>query len=418
MNTQSNIRNKKKTINDPVLGFNSLQSELLFDLMEHPYFQRLRRIKQLGLSCMVYPGANHTRFEHALGTTFLMQSAVASLQSKGVEITPEESEAVKVAILLHDIGHGPFSHALEYAIVDNLVHEQVSLLLMEELNIQFNGKLSLAIAIFKNEYHKKFLHQLVSSQLDIDRLDYLRRDSFYSGVAEGAISADRIIKMMNVTNNELVIEEKAIYSIEKFLISRRLMYWQVYLHKTVLSAEILLEKTLKRAKELALAGTDLFATPSLKIFLSNKISLANFNDKDQFMERDLLSIFAGIEDDDIIASIKQWQNHDDYILSHLAKSIINRKLYKVQIQSEPASEAWLNDIKEQVRKSYGVSNKELDYFVIQKEFTNKAYMANDNNINILMKNGEVKEFSRASDISLSNLSQVVRKYVTCFASYE
>lgn len=404
--------NKKKTINDPVLGFNSLQSDLLFDLMEHPYFQRLRRIKQLGLSCMVYPGANHTRFEHALGATFLMQQAIATLKGKGVEITDEESEAVKVAILLHDIGHGPFSHALEYAIVNDLVHEQVSLLLMEELNKEFDGKLSLAISIFKNEYHKQFLHQLVSSQLDVDRLDYLRRDSFYSGVAEGMISADRIIKMMNVQDNQLVIEEKAIYSIEKFLISRRLMYWQVYLHKTVLAAEILLEKTLKRAKELSLAGEELFATPSLEIFLKNKISQCNFLHQDEFMGRSLLNIFASIEDDDIIASIKQWQYHDDSILSHLSKCIINRRLYKVHLQSEPADAAWLANLKNEIKEKYGVQDSELNYFITQREYTNKAYIANDNNISLLMKDGSVRELSTATDISLSNLSQEVKKYAT------
>ncbi|MFV0505418.1 MAG: HD domain-containing protein [Bacteroidales bacterium] len=412
------MQNKRKTINDPVLGFNSLQSDLLFDLMEHPYFQRLRRIKQLGLSCLVYPGANHTRFEHVLGATFLMQSAIASLKDKGVKITADEAEAVKAAILLHDVGHGAFSHALEYAIVDGLVHEEMSLLLMEEMNLQFGGRLAMAIAIFKGEYHKHFLHQLVSSQLDVDRLDYLARDSFYSGVAEGTISADRIIKMMNVKDNQLVIEEKAIYSIEKFLISRRLMYWQVYLHKTVLSAEILLEKVLKRAKELALAGEKLFATPSLEIFLYNKISLANFMQKDKFMERHLLDVFASIEDDDILASIKQWQFHPDYILSHLSRCIVNRKLYKVQMHSAPVSASWLSEIKEHIKKQYGVDENELGYFVIEREFTNKAYIANDDNISILMKSGEVKEFSRASDISLSNLSQVVRKQVICFASYE
>ncbi|MFV0366692.1 MAG: HD domain-containing protein [Mangrovibacterium sp.] len=414
---QRNIQNKKKTINDPVLGFNSLQSDLLFDLMEHPYFQRLRRIKQLGLSCMVYPGANHTRFEHALGATFLMQSAVASLRDKGVDITDEESEAVKTAILLHDIGHGPFSHALEYAIVDNLVHEDVSMLLMEKLNEEFHGRLSLAIAIFKNKYHKRFLHQLVSSQLDVDRLDYLRRDSFYSGVAEGTISADRIIKMMNVQHNELVIEEKAIYSIEKFLISRRLMYWQVYLHKTVLSAEITLEKVLKRAKEIAMSGGEVFATPSLKLFLTQRISLQHFLPNEKASERHLLDEFMRIDDNDVIASIKEWQHHDDYVLSYLSKSIINRQLYKVKMQSNAFDVNWTAQLKEKIKKKHRVNENELDYFLIEREFTNKAYISKDDSISILTKDGEVKELSRASDISLGNLSEVVRKHILCHASY-
>lgn len=411
------VQNKRKTINDPVLGFNSLQSNLLFDLMEHPYFQRLRRIKQLGLSCMVYPGANHTRFEHALGATFLMQEALDTLKGKGVEISDAEAEGALVAILLHDIGHGPFSHALEYAIVDNLVHEDISLLLMQDLNSQFGGRLGLGISIFQDMYHKPFLHQLVSSQLDVDRLDYLRRDSFYSGVAEGTIGADRLIKMMNVKDNQLVIEEKAIYSIEKFLISRRLMYWQVYLHKTVLSAEILLEKVLKRAKELALSGCDVFATPSLKVFLTHHISLQHFKNNDQIEGRHLLDLFSSIDDNDIISSIKEWQSHPDFILSHLAKSIINRHLFKVVMQSDAIDGIWLEEVGAKIKLSYGLNDQELSYFLIQREFTNKAYIAHDNNIKLLMKSGEVKELSTASDISLSNLSQVVRKQICCFASY-
>ena len=289
--------NKKKIINDPVFGFITIQSELIFDLIEHPYFQRLRRIKQLGLSCIVFPGANHTRFEHAIGAVFLMRSAITDMRIKGVKITDDEAEAVTVAILLHDIGHGPFSHALEYSIVEGLVHEDISVLLMEDLNRQFEGRLAMAIQIFKDEYPKKFLHQLVASQLDVDRLDYLRRDSFFTGVIEGVIGSDRIIRMLNVRNDELVVEAKGIYSIEKFLIARRLMYWQVYLHKTVLSAEFLLVNVLKRAKALALRGVDLFATPSLEVFLKDKITLDQLKQGETRMGRTLLAVFAGLEDD-------------------------------------------------------------------------------------------------------------------------
>ncbi len=409
------IINKKKTINDPVLGFNTIESGLLFELIEHPYFQRLRRIKQLGLSCMVYPGANHTRFEHALGATFLMQEAIDTLRHKGVEITDAEAEAVKVAMLLHDIGHGPFSHALEYAIVENLVHEKISLLLMQRLNIEFNGKLSLAIQIFTNSYHKKFLHQLVSSQVDMDRLDYLRRDSFFSGVAEGTVGVDRIVKMMNVRNDNIVIEEKAIYSVEKFLIARRLMYWQVYLHKTVLSAEILLENTLKRAKEIALKGEKLYATPQLEICLSNRISFDNFNLKDKHLGCDMLDIFTAIDDDDIISSIKQWQNHKDYTLSYLARCIINRNLYEVKISNTPFCKKTMEKHSEDLLKKHNIGSEELGYFISERTFTNSAYVSGDNNIGILMKDGTVKELRDASDINLSNLTEQVCKYILCVA---
>jgi HD superfamily phosphohydrolase len=327
--------NKKKIINDPVFGFINIRSELVFDLIEHPYFQRLRRIKQLGLSCMVYPGANHTRFEHALGALHLMRSALAILKLKGQEISDEEADAVSVAILLHDIGHGPFSHVLEYTLVPDVPHERISLLLMEELNRQFGGKLELAIRIFTDRYHRHFLHQLVSSQLDMDRLDYLSRDSFFSGVSEGVISAERIIKMLNVKNDELVVEYKGIYSVENFLIARRLMYWQVYLHKTVLSAEYLLINVLTRARELALAGTDLFATPVLKAFLQNGIVLDDFIFNRPIDGRDTLELFTQLDDNDIIASIKEWQNHPDIVLSYLARCIINRRLYKIKISKKP-----------------------------------------------------------------------------------
>jgi uncharacterized protein len=298
--------NKKKIINDPVFGFINIRSELIFDLMEHPYFQRLRRIKQLGLSCMVYPGANHTRFEHALGAVHLMRSAIGILRLKGQEITDEEADGVTIAILLHDIGHGPFSHALETTLVQGVPHERISLLLMEELNRQFKGKLDLAIRIFTNQYHKHFLHQLVSSQLDMDRLDYLSRDSFFSGVSEGIVSSERIIKMLNVKNDELVVEYKGIYSVENFLIARRLMYWQVYLHKTVLSAEYLLINVLARAREIALQGADIFAPSVLKLFLYQHVTLEDFTQNRIIEGRPALDLFAGLDDNDIISSVKEW----------------------------------------------------------------------------------------------------------------
>jgi len=406
--------NKKKIINDPVFGFITIQSELIFDLIEHPYFQRLRRIKQLGLSCIVFPGANHTRFEHAIGAVFLMRSAITDMRIKGVKITDDEAEAVTVAILLHDIGHGPFSHALEYSIVEGLVHEDISVLLMEDLNRQFEGRLAMAIQIFKDEYPKKFLHQLVASQLDVDRLDYLRRDSFFTGVIEGVIGSDRIIRMLNVRNDELVVEAKGIYSIEKFLIARRLMYWQVYLHKTVLSAEFLLVNVLKRAKELALRGVDLFATPSLEVFLKDKITLDQLKQGETRMGRTLLAVFAGLEDDDVIASIKQWQFHEDSILSYLSTCLINRKLYRIKLQDKDFRPNQIKSIQEKIADRFRVGEEDLGYFLVHDSITNSAYAADDNRINILQKNGKICEINEASDINLSGLAHTVRKYFVCY----
>ncbi len=407
--------NKKKIINDPVFGFINIRSELVFDLIEHPYFQRLRRIKQLGLSCMVYPGANHTRFEHALGALHLMRSALAILKLKGQEISDEEADAVSVAILLHDIGHGPFSHVLEYTLVPDVPHERISLLLMEELNRQFGGKLELAIRIFTDRYHRHFLHQLVSSQLDMDRLDYLSRDSFFSGVSEGVISAERIIKMLNVKNDELVVEYKGIYSVENFLIARRLMYWQVYLHKTVLSAEYLLINVLTRARELALAGTDLFATPVLKAFLQNGIVLDDFIFNRPIDGRDTLELFTQLDDNDIIASIKEWQNHPDIVLSYLARCIINRRLYKIKISKKPIPEQKISLLKEKICSHFNVCNEQLRYFLIADTISNSAYnKASNEKINVLFKNNKVSDIADASDINLSVFSETVRKYFICY----
>ncbi len=406
--------NKKKIINDPVFGFITIQSDLIFDLVEHPYFQRLRRIKQLGLSCIVFPGANHTRFEHAIGTVYLMRTAISGLELKGVEITEEEAEAVTVAILLHDIGHGPFSHTLEHSIVDGVPHEHISALLMEDLNRQFDGRLTLAIRIFKNQYHKKFLHQLVASQLDMDRLDYLCRDSFYTGVTEGIIGSDRIIKMLNVCNDELVIEVKGIYSIEEFLIARRLMYWQVYLHKTVLSSDHLLINILKRAKELAMNGVPVFATPSLLVFLERNVKSEHFLSGEKIHGRSMLSVFAELDDNDIMASVKQWQYHDDQILSFLSRCLIQRRLYKIKIENHPLDGPFIHNLKRKIVQQFKTDEKYMDYFLIQDTITNSAYAANDDKINILLKSGKVCEISEASDINLSSLSQTVRKYFVCY----
>ena len=406
--------NKKKIINDPVFGFITIQSEFIFDLIEHPYFQRLRRIKQLGLSSIVFPGANHTRFEHAVGATYLMGLAISGLRLKGVEITDEEAHAVTVAILLHDIGHGPFSHALEHSLVEGISHETVSLLLMEELNRQFDGRLEMAIKIFKNEYSKKFLHQLVASQLDMDRLDYLRRDSFFSGVIEGTIGSDRIIKMLNVRNDGLVVEYKGIYSIEKFLIARRLMYWQVYLHKTVLSAEHMLVNVLRRAKELVLQGVELYSTPALKVFLENKITKECFSRQLFDGQKSLLDLFTELDDNDLITSIKQWQFHDDRILSYLSCSVINRKLFRIRIRNTAFSAKEISEIEDKIIERWGLDKSEIDYFLINDSITNSAYAAGSDEINILMKNGKVKEINQASDINLSSLSQTVRKYFVCY----
>jgi hypothetical protein len=407
--------NKKKIINDPVFGFINIRSELVFDLIEHPYFQRLRRIKQLGLSCMVFPGANHTRFEHALGAVHLMRSAISILRLKGQEITDDEADAVTVAILLHDIGHGPFSHVLESTLVQGVPHEQISLLLMEDLNNQFGGRLDLAIRIFTDRYPKRFLHQLVSSQLDMDRLDYLSRDSFFSGVTEGIIGSERIIKMLNVRNDELVIEYKGIYSVENFLISRRLMYWQVYLHKTVLSAEYLLINVLARARELALKGVGLFATPVLKAFLLHEITLEDFVQNNLIEGRQVLDLFVNLDDNDIIASIKEWQNHPDIVLSYLARCIINRRLYKIKISKKPISDQKIALLGERICSHFKVCDEEIHYFLISDIISNSAYnKVSSDKINVLFKNNKISDIADASDINLSVFSETVRKYFICY----
>ncbi len=384
---------KKKIFNDPVYGFISFPYGILFDLIEHPYYQRLRRIRQLGLTDYVYPGALHTRFHHALGALHLMIQAIEVLVSKGTEITEEEAEAVCIAILLHDIGHGPISHALEHTIV-NVHHEDISTLFMEELNEQFDGKLTLAIEIFENRYSKKFLYQLISGQLDMDRMDYLNRDSFFTGVSEGVIGYDRIIKMLAVRNGELVVEEKGIYSIEKFLIARRLMYWQVYLHKTVLAAEQMLIRILKRAKYLAMQGANMKVQGSLSLFLSHDYQRADF-EKDR---KNLLDHFAHLDDFDIISALKQWEFHEDRILSYLSKCLLERKLFKIELKNKPFSSDYLQNVRRRVEEVNAVNGEEeLAYLVFTGEESNSAYSLSKEEIKILYKNGEILPMSEASE---------------------
>jgi len=405
-----NLPNKKKIINDPVYGFVNIPFELIYDLIEHSWFQRLRRIKQLGLSYLVYPGAQHTRFQHVIGAMSLTFQAVEILKSKGIEITHHESESVCAAILLHDMGHGPFSHTLEGLIIKDVPHEAISLRFMELLNEQFDGKLTTAIEIFTNKYKKKFLHQLVSSQLDMDRLDYLRRDSFYTGVQEGSIGHDRIINMLNVLNDELVIEEKGIYSVEKFLIARRLMYWQVYLHKTVVAAEQLLIKIIQRAQYLASQNETLFATPALHYFLYNKIG------KDEFYKNnEAFNNYCLLDDDDIFTSIKVWCNHNDKILSTLCNMLRNRKLPKVMLQNAPFEKTTVESYKFMAADNLEITMEEADYFVYTDSVQNKAYSANNFNINILFKNGKVLDIAEASDqYNIESLTKIVKKYFLCY----
>jgi len=399
--------NKLKIINDPVYGFITIPYEIIFDLMEHPWFQRLRRINQLGLTHLVYPGAIHTRFHHAIGALYLMTKALDTLEQKGVQITSQEREATCIAIMLHDIGHGPFSHVLENTILPEIHHETISLNLMIQLNQAFNGRLDLAIEIFKDNYHKKYLHQLISSQLDMDRLDYLTRDSFYTGVSEGIVGIDRIISMLAVKDDELVVEEKGIYSIEKFIIARRLMYWQVYLHKTTIAADQVLTNIIKRAKELIASDISLQVSNDLLHFLKLKTPI--------IIDNELLDKFNKIDDTDLIMNIKQWQYCDDFVLSSLSKSIINRKLPKIIIQNMAFEEAAISDKETEILKKYPELNlTEIQYFVNTGTVKNEAYTTKGT-INILTKHGELKELSQASDnYNIMALTETVTKYYMCF----
>ena len=399
--------NKLKILNDPIYGFIQIPNSLIFDIIEHPYFQRLRRITQMGFSNLVYPGANHTRFHHAIGCMHLMQKAVRVLRFKEVEISKDEENALYIAILLHDIGHGAFSHALEHSIVNGISHEEISLKFMQKLNDEFYGKLTLAIQIFENKYHRKFLCKLISSQLDIDRLDYLKRDSFYTGVTEGNISSDRLIAMMNVKNDDLVIEQKGIYSVEKFLIARRLMYWQVYLHKTGLVAENMLVNVLKRAKELAENNVELFASSALKYFLYQPITKENFTDK-------TLEMFSKLDDYDVLSAIKEWTNHDDKILSLLAKMIVDRKLLRIEIQKEEFKETFITKKLEEVSKKLGISLNQAHYFSFSNEISNQAYNSKEP-IYILNKKGTLEDIAKASDqLNIQALTNPVVKHFICY----
>lgn len=410
MHAKINRNNKKKIFNDPVYGFISIPHEIIFDLIQHPYMQRLRRIKQLGMTHLVYPGALHTRFHHVLGAMHLMNLAVQVIRRKGHEITEEEEKAVLIAILLHDIGHGPFSHALEYDIVNGVSHEEISTYFIQRLSEEFGSDLDNALAIFRNEYKKPFLYQLVSSQLDMDRMDYLNRDSFYTGVSEGVIGSDRIIEMLDVHEGNLVLEEKGIYSIEKFIVARRLMYWQVYLHKTVVAAEFMLIYALRRAKQLANEGKELFASPALNYFLRNNITHENFQKDSQTLEN-----FAQLDDFDIMGAIKVWQFHEDRVLSDLSKRIVNRDLFKIRVSKNAFTSAEIDDLKIGIMRDMNLTPDEVEYYVYTDRLTNNAYNQVKQNINLLMKDGTVMDLSLASDnLNISALTTPVEKYFVCF----
>lgn len=393
---------------DPIYGFIAIPNTLVFELIEHPYFQRLRRISQMGLSYLVYPGAQHTRFHHALGSMHLMQDVIQVLRLKGIEITGEEENGLYCAILLHDVGHGPFSHAMEHSIVEGTNHEHISLKFMQVLNDKFNGRLTLAIKIFKGLHPKSFLNQLVSSQLDVDRLDYLKRDSFYTGVAEGNINAERLITMLNVVDNQLVVEEKGIYSVEKFLMARRFMYWQVYLHKTGIVAEQLLIRTLKRAKELLADGGNLICSEPLRFFMTHRIDQNNF-------DRSVLEIFAKLDDVDILAALKTWQDHPDFVLSRLCHMLIGRQLLKIKLRNKPVDQSLSEKYLDRFQKEHNISTHDAKYFIFSGTIENQAYNQQHENINILKKNGNLLDVAKASDqLNLKALSKKVTKFYLCY----
>jgi HD superfamily phosphohydrolase len=400
----------QKILNDPVYGFITIPSELIFTIIDHPYFQRLRRIRQLGLTDFVYPGALHTRFHHAIGAMHLMSITLDNLRIKGTEISNEEYEAALIAILLHDIGHGPFSHALEYSLLMGVPHEELSLLTIELLNQQLGGKLDLSLRIFKNQYEKKFLNQLVSSQLDIDRLDYLQRDCFFTGVSEGTIGADRIIKMMAVKDGQLVIEEKGIYSIENFLSARRLMYWQVYLHKTTVSAEKMLINLIKRAKYLAQSGVNLAASDEFSFFMKHNFGIADFKENQSILEN-----FLSLDDFDIWGAIKLWKHHDDYVLRNISQMFLTRNLFKINLANEPFTAAELENLRSKTLQKLQIPEEDLDYFFSAGRVSNYGYLAKER-INILTKKGEVIDVATAADLpNIKVMSKIVEKYYVCKA---
>ena len=409
------LTNKRKIINDPVYGFISIPGDFVFDLIEHPWFQRLRNIKQLGLTSFVYPGATHSRFQHGLGALHLMNMAIATLRSKGVLISPVEEEATLIAILLHDAGHGPFSHALENSIISGITHEDLSLLLMRKLNEKYDGKLDLAIEIFTGTYYRKFLHELISGQMDMDRLDYLRRDSFFTGVIEGSVGSDRIIRMLNVVDDSLVVDEKGIYSLEKFIIARRLMYWQVYMHKTVLSSESLLVNILKRAKEIATEGNDLFTTPALRFFLYNNISHSDLTDEGEFTPGMIALNFTRLDDSDILVCAKYWADHSDKVLSDLSGRLLRRDLFAIELQNEPFTLKRVNDLTSLARKLMDIDPGLTEYYVFTNSISNLAYTPDAPVVRILMKNGKTADISTVSDMfDHQFLSERITKYFLCY----
>jgi uncharacterized protein len=406
-------KQQHKIINDPVYGFINIPSRLIYDLIQHPYFQRLRRIKQLGLADLVYPGALHTRFHHALGAMHLMAEALKNIRSKGTQISDSEFEAAQIAILLHDIGHGPFSHVLEHTLLAQVPHEALSVVVMQKLNIHFGGKLSLALDMFQNKYQRPFFNQLISSQLDIDRLDYLNRDSFFTGVTEASIGSERIIKMMQVIDDQLVVEQKGIYSIENFLNARRFMYWQVYLHKTAICGEVMLQQIMARAKNLLGTGTQLSLMPNLEPFLSSSINIAQLSDNQYLLEQ-----FMQLDDIDIWASIKLWKQAKDPILSQLCTMLLERKIFKIRLQDQKIPDHFLNATQLRLMRHQTYINKEtVSYFISSGIASNAAYKDQSQNINILSKEGKIVEISQASDLpTIKALSNIVKKYYVCWAN--
>jgi len=404
---------KGKIINDPVYGFLRFPEQELMQVMDHPWFQRLRHIKQMGTAHLVYPGATHTRFHHSLGACHLMSKALDELNAKGIQTSKEESTAARIAIMLHDIGHGPFSHALENTLVEGVSHETISHLIMQKLDKEFGGMLHDAIQVFNHSYPKRYLHQLVSSQLDVDRMDYLNRDSFYTGVSEGVIGYDRILQMLTVQDGELMVEEKGVHSVEKFIIARRLMYWQVYLHKTVLGSELLLINILKRAKELAQQGQLLFASPSLHFFLYNKVSAEDFYNNPEYLEH-----FCELDDNDIMTSVKVWQQHDDKTLAILCQMLTERKLYKVILSSQPL-ENLLEEKQNIAKRLLGINDENLHYFVSVGTTSNNTYNINDERIRIAMKDGSTKDISEIDNPIVNQaLARPVHKNYICYLRHE
>lgn len=402
------LTNKKKIINDPVYGFISMPSDFIFDLVSHPWFQRLRNIRQLGMSHYVYPGAVHSRFQHSLGAMYLTGQAVHTLRTKGIEITPAEEEAVLVAILLHDIGHGPFSHALEHSLIEDMPHEKMSLLIMEEINRQTGGRLDDAIAVFLGEYPRKFFHDLVTGQMDMDRMDYLRRDSFFTGVIEGSVGSDRIIRMLNVSDDRLVVDEKGIYSVEKFLIARRMMYWQVYNHRTVVSAEKLLTSLLLRAREVSSGGVSLFATPALGYFLQS-------HNLDEAGEEMLVGYFTSLDESDIISATKVWMECEDHVLADLCRRFVNRDLLGIELQNEPFEKDRVEETGARAKEMLHLDDSEVKYYVNTGDVYNQTYAPGTPEVRILLKNRETRDITAVSDLfNKEALSEKVTKYYLCY----